>query len=367
MIRLSAPDIGEEELQGIKSVLDSGWLVQGNMVREFEAKAADYLNVPFAVAVSSGTAALHLALLALGLGSGDEVVVPDFTFPATANTVEICGAKTVLCDIAMDTYCMDTNLLEKCITEKTRAILPVHEFGHSADMDPIMKLAEKYGLFVIEDAACAFGAEYKGRKAGTIGDIGCFSFHPRKAITTGEGGMAVTSDPVLAKKLRQLRNHGMAESETGKAFVSAGLNYRMTDLQGAMGIAQISKVEKIIRKRRELAEEYNQLLGGQEELTIPTCKPFCRHIYQTYHVLLNEYTDRDGLIRLLRQRGIETNMGAYALDRQPYYKEKYGLSGDGYGNADRAFERGLALPLHTGLCEKDIKTVASELLGMIRR
>lgn len=367
MIKLSNPEIGQEELDEIKAVLDSKWLTQGEWVEAFEQICASYLKVSQVIAVSSGTAALHLALLALDIGPKDEVIVPDFTFPATANVVEIIGAKTVLCDIDEESFCMDPSKIERLITKKTKVIMPVHEFGHVADMDQIVKLAKKHHLVVIEDAACALGAEYKGIKAGTIGDIGCFSFHPRKIITTGEGGILVTNNAELADKIRLLRDHGMFNGLTGKAVVMPGLNYRMTNIQGAIGKVQALKLESMIIKRRWVADKYNQLLGDLIEIKIPKCKEYCRHVYQTYHITLNSDINRDEVMKALRLKGIETNIGAYMIHGQPYYLEKYKSNPSQFRNSINAYEQGLALPLHSYLLEGDIEYVVSSLLEVVRK
>lgn len=209
MIRLTRPYIPDEAIEKCIEVLRSGNLVQGLYAEKFEQAISDYLDVKHAMVVSSGTAALHLSLIALGIGPGDEVIVPAFSFPATANVVELVGAKPVFVDIKLDDFCIDASFIESVITNNTKAIIPVHEFGMPANMKPVLKLAEKYKLFIIEDAACALGAEYENRKAGAFGNLGCFSFHPRKAITTGEGGVVVTNDISLAEKIRAIRNHGI--------------------------------------------------------------------------------------------------------------------------------------------------------------
>ena len=269
MIKLCIPSVGEEDVQAIREVIESKNLVQGKKVLEFEKRICDYLKVKNAIAVSSGTAALHLALMALEISSGDEVIIPDFTFPATANVVEAIGGITKFVDIDLDSLCIDTSKIEEQITDKTKVIIPVQEFGQSADMGKIITIAKKYNLKVIEDAACALGAEYKRNMVGTIGDIGCFSLHPRKAITTGEGGIVVTNDDELAEKIRVLRNHGI-KYEDGKAqFVLPGLNYRMTDIQGAMALVQMNKLKDINKKRQELAFEYSTLLSKVEGVTVP--------------------------------------------------------------------------------------------------
>lgn len=361
MIKLAVPDIGQVELDEIKKVFDSKYLVQGQKVEEFENQIKEYLNVKHAIAVSSGTAALHLALLALEVKAGDEVIVPDFTFPATSNVVEIIGATTKFVDINLDNLCIDTDKIENMITDKTKVIMPVQEFGQSSDMDKILELAKKYNLKVIEDAACALGAEYKGRKVGTIGDIGCFSLHPRKAITTGEGGIVVTNDDELAEKIRILRNHGLSYINGKPQFVKAGFNYRMTDIQGAIGVVQMKKLETIIEKRIEIVQKYNELLRNTKSIILPVEKKYGKHVWQTYHILLDEKYDRDKIIKKLKEKGIETNFGAYAVHDQPYYKEKYECHDYELNNSIYAHRNGLVLPLHNELLDGDVEYIVAEL------
>ncbi len=361
MIKLAVPDIGQEELEEVKKVFDSKYLVQGDKVEEFENLVKEYLNVKHAIAVSSGTAALHLALLALDVKSGDEVIVPDFTFPATSNVVEVVGATTKFVDINLDSLCINTDKVENLITEKTKVIMPVQEFGQSCDMNKILELAKKYNLKVIEDAACALGAEYQGRKVGTIGDIGCFSLHPRKAITTGEGGIIVTNNDEMAEKIKILRNHGLSYINGEPQFVMVGLNYRMTNIQGAIGVAQMKKLKNIIQKRIEIACKYNELLRNINGITLPVGKSYGKHVWQTYHILLDEKIDRNELIRELKQKGIETNFGAYAVHLQPYYKEKYKCTNDDYTNSIFAYKQGLALPLYNKLINKELDFIVEVL------
>ncbi|WP_297422296.1 DegT/DnrJ/EryC1/StrS aminotransferase family protein [Clostridium sp.] len=358
MIKLAVPDIGQEELEEVKKVFDSKYLVQGNKVEEFENQIKKYLNIKHAMAVSSGTAALHLALLAVGVEIGDEVIVPDYTFPATANVVEIIGASIKFVDITLDSYCIDTEKIKSMITNKTKAIIPVHEFGQTADMDEIMDLSKKYNLKVIEDAACALGAEYKLRKAGTIGDIGCFSLHPRKAITTGEGGIVVTNNDELADKIKILRNHGIKYINGKAKFVTAGLNYRMTNIQGAIATVQMKKLEEINHKKIKLAMEYNQILKKIKGITLPKEESYGRHVWQTYHILLNEEINRDELIKRLKDNEIESNIGAYALHGEPYYKKKYCYENYRFNNSINAYKHGMALPLHKNISSEEISYVA---------
>ncbi len=364
MIKLSSPYVGKEEFEEIKKVLDSGYLVQGEKVQQFELMVSEYLNVKYCIAVSSGTAALHLALLTLGIGRGDEVIVPDFTFPATANVVEFVGASAKLVDIRPDSFCIDTGKIEASITDKTKAILPVHEFGQCADMDTIKAIAQKYNLKIIEDAACALGSEYKGRKAGTLGHISCFSFHPRKAITTGEGGMLATDNEELAQMARVLRNHGINNVNGKLEFTAAGLNYRMTDLQASMGIAQMKKLEAVIEKRRYIAAQYGAILKNIESLTLPYEKEYGRHTYQTYHIILSAKVNRDLLKEQLLANGIECNIGAYALHQQLYYREKYRYAAKAFPESFFAYKQGLALPLHNQLSDNDIKLICHSLISL---
>lgn len=363
MIKLCVPDVGEEEFTAVKEVLESKYLVQGSKVLEFENMVCEYLNVKHAIAVSSGTAALHLALLALNIKAGDEVIVPDFTFPATANVVEAVGATPKFVDIDLDTFCIDTDKIEEQITKKTKAIMPVQEFGQSCEMSKILKLAEKYNLRIIEDAACALGAEYEKKKVGTIGDIGCFSLHPRKAITTGEGGIVVTNDDHIADKVRTLRNHGISCKEGKIEFVLPGLNYRMTDIQGAMAVVQMKKLKAINKEREKVANEYTRLLENNKWIRVPKESIQCTHVWQTYHILIDERFNRDNVILKLKEAGIETNIGAYALHQQRYYKEKYGYTG--FENSVCAYKRGVALPLYFGLSIKDVNFITDKLVNIL--
>lgn len=365
MIKLAAPYMGAEELDEVKKVFDSEYLVQGNKVEEFENQLKEYLNVKHAIAVSSGTAALHLALLAMNIQKGDEVIVPNFTFPATSNVVELVGATTKFVDITLDSLCIDAEKIESMITDKTKAIIPVHEFGQSADMDKIINLSKKYNLKVLEDAACALDAEYKEKKVGTIGDIGCFSLHPRKAITTGEGGIVVTNNDNYAEKVKILRNHGLNYSNGKYNFTMAGFNYRMTNIQGAIGVVQMKKLKYINKTRKEIAEKYNELLMNIKGISLPEEKSYGKHVWQTYHIILDKHYFRDNLIEDLKTKGIETNFGAYAVHDEPYYKEKYHYNDSNFNNSIYASKFGLALPIHVKLKPEDIKYICNNLINLL--
>jgi dTDP-4-amino-4,6-dideoxygalactose transaminase len=365
MIKLAKPFLHETAIDQIAEILRSGNLVQGQFVGELESSLAKYLDVKHAIVVSSGTAALHLSLMALDIKEGDEVIVPAFTFPATANVVEIVGARPVLVDISLNDFCMDTSALAKIVTDRTKAIMPVHEFGQAADMDMITTMAAKHNLLVIEDAACALGTEYNRQKAGTFGIAGCFSFHPRKAITTGEGGTIVTGDGKLAAKLRCLRNHGISFTEGKQDFIHAGLNYRMTDFQAVLGIHQLRDIESIIVHRERLALAYDRALSGIPGVTAPARLAERRHVYQTYHILLADGIDRNSLIAYLKREGVETNIGAQAIHCTGYYKNKYRYAEHDYPNAAKAFRQGLALPMGMHIGESDVEFIAAKLEAFI--
>ena len=357
MIKLAKPYIPERAFEMVREVLESGNLIQGKYVAELEQLTENYLDIPYAKMVSSGTAALHLALLALDIKQGDEVIVPAFTYPATANVVELVGAKPVLVDINLTDFCIDTTQIQAKITDKTKAIIPVHEFGQAAKMDDIIAIAKKHKLKIIEDTACALGTTYEGKMVGTFGDIGCFSLHPRKAITTGEGGIVVTHDKALARKIDLLRNHG-AEKRDGKLdFYLPGLNYRMTDFQAAMGIPQLEEMEQIINIRQKQAQEYNALLEATDWIQTPENFSERKHVYQTYHVLIRDRS-RDELMHLLRGKGVETNLGAQALHCLTFFAEKYGYQPNDYPNAKSAYESGLALPLGNHLKKNETEKYA---------
>lgn len=294
-IPIARTSLTEDEINSVLEPLRSGWLVQGPKVREFEDKWSRFTGAEQSIAVTSCTTALHLSLAALGFGPGDEAIIPAFTWISTANVVEHLGGKIVFCDIDLNTFNIDLTQIEQKITSRTKAILPVHLFGLAANMDAINHLAAKHGLWVVEDAACGFGARYNGQHVGTLGDTGCFSFHPRKAITTGEGGMITTNSADLAEKLRRLRDHGAAMSDLQRHLGArpylladhpdAGYNQRMTDLQAALGSAQMDRASEIIDERQRLAARYDQAFTSLDWLQVPARLAQYEHGYQSYPCL----------------------------------------------------------------------------------
>jgi dTDP-4-amino-4,6-dideoxygalactose transaminase len=366
-IRLAMPFIDDDEFNEIRSVLTSGYLTQGPKVAEFEQMVAKYVRTKYAFAMSSCTTALHLSLVVLGIGPGDEVLVPDFTFPATANVVIQQGAIPVLVDINIDTFAIDVADAARKITPRTKAIMPVHPFGLSADMDPIMALAQEHNLKVVEDAATAIGATYKDHFCGAIGNLGCFSFHPRKVITTGEGGMITTDDELLAEKIRLLRNHGGIRQDGRSKFMAAGYNYRLSDIQGAVGVAQMRKLEGMISQRRKLAQLLTERLADLGETRPPYEPNGFYHIYQSYVVLLDDGIDRESVINAFEERHIETTLGTYALHTQPFFQSQYGYLDNSLPNSYRAYKQTIALPFYVQMTEDDIGHLSSTLTDIVRK
>lgn len=369
MIPLFRPYFDSEELNEIKEVLNSGWVSQGPKVKEFEDKVVDYVGTKYAIAVTNCTAALHLALLSLDIGIGDEVLVADYTFPATGHSVLYCGAKPVFVDVHPGTFNIDTDKIEENITENTKAIIPVHTFGQSADMDEVMEIAHTYDLKVVEDAACALGAKYKSNNVGTIGNIGCYSFHARKGITTGEGGMVVTNDKTLAERIRYLSVFGMetsheresADQITIPIFSGMGYNYKMSDISAAVGVTQMKKIDTIIKRKRELARYYDEILEEIEGVNAPYVNENSTHIYQSYVTLLNKQINRNELINILRKKGIQTQIGTYSSYLQPIYNSK-----EKCPNSKDVFDRALALPMYYTLQNDEVDFVCETLRTTLR-
>jgi dTDP-4-amino-4,6-dideoxygalactose transaminase len=362
-IPLARPSIVDEDIALVNEVLRSGMLVQSTYVDKLEHSFAEFHNVNHAIAASNGTATLHLALKALGIGPGDEVIVPAFSYIATANAVELVGAQTVFVDTD-DTFNIDPVLVRSRITSKTKAIIPVHEFGLACNIEQIISIADKHNLYVIEDAACALGATQNGKPVGSFGIIGSFSLHPRKSITSGEGGILLTNNGNLATRLRQLRNHGIELIDGKMNFVEAGFNYRLTDFQAALAWSQFQRLPRILENKKQLADIYLSQINNFN-LALPLTPPDRNHTWQTFHLLLSNDLNQSDIINYLREKKIGTNYGAQCIPAQIYYQRKYQLDVERlFPNAYRAWSRGLAIPLYSDL-SKDDALYVSRILNQI--
>lgn len=385
-IPITKPVLGAEELEALRAPIEAGWVVQGPQVAEFERRFAAYAGAPHAVAATSCTSALHLVLAALGLGPGDEVVVPAFTWVSTANVVEYQGATPVFADVDLTTFNVDPDALAAAITERTVGVIPVHLFGLCAEMAPILEIAQRHGLWVLEDAACAFGAFYRGDSAGTLAAAGAFSFHPRKSITTGEGGMVTTADDALARKVAVLRDHGASRTDlsrhVGRAgflladYDDLGFNYRMTDLQGAIGCVQMDRAPWILEQRARVAASYDHLLADLEWIRPPIVPAGHVHGWQSYVALfapdepapanveeLNR--QRNAAMIRMEEQGIATRQGTHAPVGLGYYARKYDLRLEDFPGALLADRLSLSLPLYPQLGDGEIERVVGALRAAV--
>lgn len=399
-IPITRPYTGKEEMEAVSRVLSGGWLVQGQRVREFECGIAEHEGVKYGCAVTSCTAALQLAMLAEGMGEGMDVLVPSFTFVATANAVVSTGATPVLVDVDERTFNIDVNGAEKYIQEnytggrgglinrrsqnRLWGIVPVHQFGLCADMSAINRLAQSYGLRVVEDAACALGAKAGGTSIGGFGHTACVSFHPRKSITTGEGGMVLTNDQEVYQRAVELRNHGSAVASDMRhgnkgyllpEFVSAGFNYRMTDLQGAIGCEQLKKLDYILERRREIAECYRRLLEGKSALVrTPYVPRGYDHAFQSYVCFLDFKGDtaagcrkRNEIMERLDTAGVITRQGTHAVHKLDYYQKRFGYRNQDLPSADRCDSLTVSLPVFVEITRAEQEKVSEELLKAVEK
>jgi perosamine synthetase len=361
MISVCTPTLGEEELKNVVEAVKTNWISsKGKFVKEFEERFAEYVGAKYAVTTTSGTTALHLALASLDVKKGDEIIIPSFTMIATALPIIYQGAKPVLVDAEEKTWNMDTDKIEEKITDKTKAIMPVHIYGHPCDMDKINEIAGDYNLYVIEDAAEAHGAEYKGKKAGSLSDIGCFSFYANKIITTGEGGMIVTNDEEIYERAKLLKDLAFTKERRFLHYF-IGFNYRMTNLQAAIGIAQLNKITELVEARRKNAYIYNKYLQDIEGITLPPEEPWAKNAYWMYSILIDKEKfgmSRDELIEKLKEKGIETRPFFVPMHQQPVFKEMGLFRGERYPLSEKLGESGLNLPSSSSLSEDEINFIS---------
>lgn len=374
-IPITKPYFDEKEAAAAAKVIKSGWVAQGPETKEFENKLAEYVCSKYAVAVSSGTTALHLALLASGIGNGDEVIVPSFSFIATANVVLYAGAKPVFVDIDPGTYNIDPRQIIKIITKNTKAIIAVHQVGLPAYLDEINNTAKENSIHVIEDAACALGSVYKNKKIGNSDNLVCFSFHPRKIITTGEGGAITSNNNKYEDLLRKLRNQGMSVSTherhsankiTFEEYPVIGYNYRMTDIQAAVGSVQLSKIDEIINKRRALAKKYNNAFIENKHIEIPYVPENSETTYQSYILRIKDTSPvtRDGLMKKLLDKGISTRRGVQAIHREKAYVEMFGKIS--LPETEKAADRTITLPLYPQMTDEEHKYIIENVIHCFR-
>ena len=351
MINIAKPIISDEEIEAVTEVLKSGMLAQGPKVDEFEKKFAEYSEAKYGIATSSGTTALHTALVAAGVERGDEVITTPFTFAATSNSILYSDATPVYADIDPKTFNLNPEKIEEKITDKTKAIVPVHLYGQPADMDPILEIAEKHDLKVIEDAAQAHGSTYKGKKIGSIGDLGCFSFYPTKNMTTGEGGMVTTNDDDLAEKSAMIRAHGESKRYEQSLL---GYNYRMTDIAASIGIVQLKSIDKFNEKRNENAKYLSEGLSDVEGITTPCVDSNVTHVFHQYTIRVCK--DRDEFKQFLTDNEIGTGVHyPIVLYKQPYY-QNLGITGN-CPEAELAANQVISLPVHPSLTTEELDTI----------
>lgn len=372
-MNITEPSFDESEIEMLRQCLDSKWVTQGPMTERFEALVAARHNLKHALACTSCTAALHLATMALKLGPGDEVIVPAFTWVTSAHSAEYVGAKPVFADVDLANYNLDPAAVAAAITPRTKAIVAVHLFGLAAPMDEINALAKKHGIAVIEDAACAIGTTYKGRPVGAIGDLGCFSFHPRKAVTTGEGGAVTTNRDDLATLVRSQRNHGATGAPdtalephgpwTMARFDNLGFNLRLSDIQAAVGVAQMAKLDRLLAERRRTALHYSELLAGRSDIIRPLGGDVTGHTYQSYVIRIAEggRKRRNAAMAALAAQSIQTRPGTHAVHRLGYYVNKYGLRPEAFPNAATAEDTTITLPIFPGMSRAQQAQVVATL------
>ena len=357
--------LGEKELTYVTDCIKTNWISsKGKYVEEFEKKYSEYCNCEHGVTTTNGTAAIHLALASIGLKKDDEVIVPAFTMIGSVFPIIYCGAKPVLVDSESKTWNIDVSQVEEKITCKTKAIMPVHIYGHPCDMDSILKIAKKHGLYIIEDAAEAHGAEYKGRKAGGLGDVGCFSFYANKIITCGEGGMIVTNSKEIADHARSLKDLSFADGKKRTYLHSeVGYNYRMTNLQAAIGLAQLDRIAEFIEMRRNNAQFYNKLLKDVKGITLPVEREYAKNVYWMYSVTVEKdfCLTRDQLMVELGKKGIETRAFFIPMNKQPVFRNMGWFKNENFLVAEELSDKGLCLPSSSALTSEEITYICDSV------
>jgi len=361
--------IGDEEINEVIDTLKSDWITTGPKTHMFEEQFCEYIGCKNAIALNSCTAGLHLSLVAYGIGNGDEVITSPFTFAATANVITHQKAKPVFVDIEKVTYDIDPDRIDDAVTDKTKAIIPVHYAGHPCEMDAVLKIAKRYDLIVIEDAAHALGAVYKGRRIGTIGDLTSFSFYATKNLTTAEGGMVTTDNDELAEKIRIMCLHGISKdawkrySSEGSWYYEIlypGYKYNMTDIQASIGIHQLKKIGRMQKRREEVAKRYTEAFEDMPEITIPTVKKYACHAWHLYPIQVNMNLlriDRAKFIEALKAENIGTSVHFIPIHLHPYYRDQYGFKRGDFPNAESVYEREISLPLYPKITDKDVEDV----------
>jgi UDP-4-amino-4,6-dideoxy-N-acetyl-beta-L-altrosamine transaminase len=372
------PTIGDEEINEVIDTLKSDWITTGPKTHKFEELFKEYIGSKNAIALNSCTAGLHLSLIVYGIGAGDEIITSPFTFAATANVITHQKAKPVFVDIEKDTYNINSDRIEEAVTDKTKAIIPVHYAGHPCEMDAILKIAKEYDLRVIEDAAHALGAVYKGRKMGTIGDLTSFSFYATKNLTTAEGGMVTTDNDELAEKIRIMSLHGISKdawkrySSEGSWYYEIlypGYKYNMTDIQAAIGIHQLKKLEQMQKRRGEIAKKYNEAFTDIPEIINPTVKRHVRHAWHLYPIQVNTdllRIDRAKFIDALKAENIGTSVHFIPIHLHPYYHDRYGFKRGDFPNAESVYERECSLPIYPKMTDKDVEDVIVAVKKIVR-
>jgi dTDP-4-amino-4,6-dideoxygalactose transaminase len=370
-------DVDADEIREVTEAILSGWVTTGPKTKEFESRFAAAVGAKHAIALNSCTAALHLALEAVGVRTGDEVITTPYTFAASAEVIRYFDARPVLVDVDAETLNIRPDLIERAVTPKTKAILPVHIAGASADLDPILDVARRHGLAVVEDAAHSFPTRYKGRLIGSLGHFTCFSFYATKTITTGEGGMITTEDDALAERCRIMSLHGIskdawkrytAEGSWYYEIIAPGFKYNMTDIAAALGLAQLRKVERMYRRRQEIAARYNEALSGMHELQVPTVPAYSTHAWHLY--MLRLHLDRLAINRAvfverLRERNIGVSVHFIPLHVHPYYREMYSYAPEDFPVAHREYLREISLPIYSTMSDDDVDSVIAAVADVV--